>query len=163
MTATCNRGAFQPSSILYLLPPSRSDSSTVYSLYMHSQSNSRSKKWEYMDCKFCRATFVSWDNWMLAQLADGVGAYFPVTLTRKYACDHSVVTLLRAHTHWVIIPQPCAIICKSCIVRSGCTSSFATSLIVSTTEKGYSSRQLLMRTPSLSLHFPSLIGFWLCT
>ena len=53
---------------------------------------------EYMDCKFCHATFVSWDNRMIAQLADGVRAYFPVTLTRKYACDQSVVTLLRART-----------------------------------------------------------------
>jgi len=35
---------------------------------------------------------------MLNQLADGVQARFPVVLTRKYACDNSIVTLMRART-----------------------------------------------------------------
>lgn len=32
-----------------------------------------------------------------AQLADGVGARFPVVLTYKYVCDQAIVSLLRAH------------------------------------------------------------------
>ena len=35
---------------------------------------------------------------MLAQLADGVRARFPVVLTYKYACDQAIVSLLRART-----------------------------------------------------------------
>ena len=53
---------------------------------------------EYMDCNACNDTFVSWDNRMLEQLSDGVRARFPVVLTRKYACDQSVVTFLRSRT-----------------------------------------------------------------
>ena len=51
-----------------------------------------------MSCKVCEGTFVSWDHRMLEQLTDGVKAHFPVILTRKYACDQAVVTLLRART-----------------------------------------------------------------
>ena len=46
---------------------------------------------EYMDCRACNGTFVSWDQRMLDQLPDGVRSRFPVVLTRKYACDISVV------------------------------------------------------------------------
>ena len=53
---------------------------------------------EYMSCSKCNATFLSWDHRMLDQLADGTRACFPVLLTRKYACDRAVVTLLRART-----------------------------------------------------------------
>ncbi|KAK3720983.1 hypothetical protein QZH41_018540, partial [Actinostola sp. cb2023] len=53
---------------------------------------------EYMDCNACKGTFIAWDNRMLNQLSDGVRARFPVILTRKYACDKSIVTLLRART-----------------------------------------------------------------
>jgi hypothetical protein len=35
---------------------------------------------------------------MLDQLTDGVRAHFPVVLTRKYACDRAVITMLRART-----------------------------------------------------------------
>ena len=35
---------------------------------------------------------------MLALLADGVCARFPALLTRKYAADRSVVSLLRSRT-----------------------------------------------------------------
>ena len=48
---------------------------------------------EYMDCNVCKATFVAWDNRMLDQLTD---SYRSAVLTRKYACDQSVVTLLRS-------------------------------------------------------------------
>ena len=42
---------------------------------------------EYMDCRACSGTFISWDHRMLDQLADGVCACFPILMTRKYACD----------------------------------------------------------------------------
>ena len=35
---------------------------------------------------------------MLNQLTDSIRAQFPVILTRKYACDVSVTTLLRSRT-----------------------------------------------------------------
>ena len=50
---------------------------------------------EYMDCRACSGTFISWDHRILSQLADGVQARFPVVLTRKYACDRAVIALLR--------------------------------------------------------------------
>ena len=53
---------------------------------------------EYMDCKTCISTFLSWDHRMLRQLPDFVRSRFPEVLTRKYACDRSVATLLRART-----------------------------------------------------------------
>ena len=49
-----------------------------------------------MDCNACNSTFETWDNRMLEQLSDGVRAHFPAILTWKYACDQSVVTLLRS-------------------------------------------------------------------
>ena len=53
---------------------------------------------EYMDCRACSGTFISWDHRMLNQLSEGVRARFPVLLTHKYACDQSVVDLLRSRT-----------------------------------------------------------------
>ena len=53
---------------------------------------------EYMDCGACLGTFISWDHRMLDQLPDGVRAAFPVVLTRKYACDQAVVSLLHSRT-----------------------------------------------------------------
>ena len=53
---------------------------------------------EYMDCRACAGTFISWDHRILCQLSDGVRARFPVLLTHKYACDKSVVALLRSRT-----------------------------------------------------------------
>ena len=35
---------------------------------------------------------------MLAQLSDGVRARFPILMTRKYACDESVIAILRSRT-----------------------------------------------------------------
>ena len=49
-----------------------------------------------MDCNACNNTLETWDNRMLEQLSDGVRAHFPAVLTWKYACDQSVVTLLRS-------------------------------------------------------------------
>ena len=53
---------------------------------------------EYMYCSVCNGTFLAWDHRMLEQLTDGVKATFPVVLTRKYACDVAVMSLLRART-----------------------------------------------------------------
>ena len=38
---------------------------------------------EYMDCRACSGTFISWDHRMLDQLADGVRARFPILMTRS--------------------------------------------------------------------------------
>ena len=51
-----------------------------------------------MSCPRCSAWFVSWDQRMLGQLADGVRAHFPLVLTYKYARDQPVVSLLRPRT-----------------------------------------------------------------
>ncbi|XP_031557259.1 uncharacterized protein LOC116293903 [Actinia tenebrosa] len=53
---------------------------------------------KYMDCNACKGTFIAWDSRMLNQLSDGVCARFPLILTRKYASDKSIVTLLRTRT-----------------------------------------------------------------
>ena len=53
---------------------------------------------EYMDCKVCHRTFISWDSRILEQLGDGVRARFSVVLTHNYACDQAVISLLRACT-----------------------------------------------------------------
>ena len=53
---------------------------------------------EYMDCRACSGTFISWNHRMLSQLSGGVRARFPALLTRKYTCDQSVVDLLRSRT-----------------------------------------------------------------
>ena len=53
---------------------------------------------EYMECRKCSGTCITWDQRMLNQLSDGIRARFPVVLTHKYACDQAVVTLLRART-----------------------------------------------------------------
>lgn len=53
---------------------------------------------EYLECGGCNKTYISWDEHLLRQLADGMRSHFPAILTRKYACDQSVVTLLRSRT-----------------------------------------------------------------
>jgi len=51
-----------------------------------------------MDCLSCNGTYIAWDSRILEQLNDGVRARFPAVLTHKYACDRSVVSLLRSRT-----------------------------------------------------------------
>lgn len=53
---------------------------------------------EHMECSTCKGSFISWDTRMLTQLTTDVRSRFPAVLTRKYACDVAVVTLLRART-----------------------------------------------------------------
>ena len=53
---------------------------------------------EYMYCFVCNDTFIAQDQRLLNQLSDGQHSKFIVLLTRRYACDQSVVSLLRART-----------------------------------------------------------------
>ena len=53
---------------------------------------------EYHFCKGCNGTFIAWDKRILDLLPDGVRNKFPVILTYKYACDVSVISLLRSRT-----------------------------------------------------------------
>ena len=71
---------------------------------------------EYMDCRACSGTYISWDSRNLGQLSDGVRDRFPVLMTRKYACNQNVIAVLRSRTlgnsptalritlHWVLSP-----------------------------------------------------------
>lgn len=82
---------------------------------------------EYMECGNveCKGTYIAWDSRMLEQLADGVRAHFPAVLTRKYACDRSVITLLRSRT----------------------LGKIERSIFISTTTTFYISRKQLNSTP----------------
>lgn len=53
---------------------------------------------EYMECGNCGSKYISWDQRMLKQLVDGMRGRFPAILTRKYAADKAVISLLRART-----------------------------------------------------------------
>jgi hypothetical protein len=53
---------------------------------------------EYHDCRDCKGTFIAYDSRLLCQLSDGRRSLFPVLLTRKYACDQVVVSLLKSRT-----------------------------------------------------------------
>ena len=50
---------------------------------------------EYMYCATCNGTFIAWDHRIVQQLGDGTRSQFPAVLTRKYACDKTVVSFLR--------------------------------------------------------------------
>lgn len=51
---------------------------------------------EYHYCKACKGTFIAWDNRILDRLPDGIRVLFPVVLTYEYACDRSIISLLRS-------------------------------------------------------------------
>jgi hypothetical protein len=53
---------------------------------------------EYLECLSCRGTLISYDARLLTQLTDSYQVRFPVTLTRKYACNSSVINLMHART-----------------------------------------------------------------
>ena len=53
---------------------------------------------EYMECPICHHTYISWSHQMLDQLADEWKSYFPAVLTRKYACDKTIISMLRSRT-----------------------------------------------------------------
>lgn len=52
---------------------------------------------EYMECRESH-TFISYDQRLLEQLTSDIRSKFPVTLTRKYALDNSVIAMLRSRT-----------------------------------------------------------------
>ena len=53
---------------------------------------------ECMYCPLGGGTFIVWDQRMLDQLSDGQCSKVLAVLTKKYACDRSVVSLLRGRT-----------------------------------------------------------------
>ncbi|KAJ7357858.1 hypothetical protein OS493_022676 [Desmophyllum pertusum] len=85
---------------------------------------------EYHFCNCCKGTFIAWDARLLQQLSNDIRALFPVVLTYKYACDVSVVSLLRARS---LGNSSTAIKKKStsCTVRNGCENALHISLNVS--------------------------------
>ena len=50
---------------------------------------------EIYECGKCKAKYVSWSGAFIKQLDVSRRCQFPVILTYRYACDESVVTLLR--------------------------------------------------------------------
>ena len=55
--------------------------------------------WEYMECSVCHCTYAAWDRRIMDQMTDSFRLYFPAVLTRKYACDISVTSLLWSRTN----------------------------------------------------------------
>ncbi len=53
---------------------------------------------EYYQCKVCNGTYAAWDHRILDQLVEGLRSHFPAVLTRQYACDKSVIALMRSRT-----------------------------------------------------------------
>eukprot|EP00794_Sanderia_malayensis_P021122 gene21122-23194_t len=51
---------------------------------------------EYMGCGNCGSTFIAYDHRMLEQLPYALKSKFPAVLTYKYACDKSVLSMLRS-------------------------------------------------------------------
>lgn len=53
---------------------------------------------EYLECRACKKTYISWSQEILHQLDPAHRLQFPAVLTYKGACDISVITLLRSRT-----------------------------------------------------------------
>ena len=53
---------------------------------------------EYLECRACKKTYISWSQDILKQLDPGHRLQFPAILTYKKACDVKVMTLLRSRT-----------------------------------------------------------------
>ena len=53
---------------------------------------------EYLECSSCKGTFISYDHRLLEQLTEDYKARFGIVLTRKFACDKAIVSLMRART-----------------------------------------------------------------
>ena len=49
---------------------------------------------EYLECRSCKGTFLSYDSRLMDNLPTYLRICFPIVLTRKYACDVSVVALM---------------------------------------------------------------------
>lgn len=53
---------------------------------------------EYLECGDCKKTFISNNSQLMEQLPHDLLIRFPAVVTRKYACDKSVVSLMRSRT-----------------------------------------------------------------
>ena len=53
---------------------------------------------EYLECRSCKKTYISWSQDILNQLDAGHRAQFPAVLTYKNTCDLKIVKLMRART-----------------------------------------------------------------
>ena len=53
---------------------------------------------EYLECSSCKGTFISYDHRLIEQLTEDHKARFGIVLTRKFACDKAIVSLMRART-----------------------------------------------------------------
>lgn len=53
---------------------------------------------EYLECPSCKGTFICHDSRLMDQLPEAIRVRFPAILTRKFACNRSVVKLMRART-----------------------------------------------------------------
>lgn len=84
-------------------PPSKSTSLTSKGLYNRVRNviDLKDRYYlaaEYLECPTCKKTFISYDTRLMDQLPDDLRIRFPVVLTRKFACDKAVVSLMRART-----------------------------------------------------------------
>ncbi len=73
---------------------------------------------EYLECRSCSGTFLSWDHRLLDQLSAGVQAHFTTTLPHKYACEEAVVALLRDRTLGNS-PSAHLLLCWTCKAKIG--------------------------------------------
>lgn len=53
---------------------------------------------EYLECGDCKKTFISNNSLLMEQIPNHLFIRFPAVVTRKYACDKSVVSLMRSRT-----------------------------------------------------------------
>ena len=53
---------------------------------------------EYLECRTCNKTFISYDSRLIDQFPENLRTLFPIFLTWKFACDQSVVCLMRSRT-----------------------------------------------------------------
>ena len=77
---------------------------------------------EYLECPSYHKTFTSWDSRIIHQLTEGYRSYFTAVLTRKYACDKAIVSLLRSRTFGIPL-HPSRTKSKNSTVRNCCLVS----------------------------------------
>ena len=51
---------------------------------------------EYLECLDCSGTFQTWDSRLLSQLPNHIATRLPCRLTHNFACDKSVVIMMRS-------------------------------------------------------------------
>ncbi|KZS01532.1 Uncharacterized protein APZ42_001776, partial [Daphnia magna] len=67
---------------------------------------------EYMECRFCKRTIISYDSSLIQQLPYVLKFCFPTVLTRKLTADKVVVGLMRARTIGNSLTAVCRDICE---------------------------------------------------